>query len=61
MSYPTSHEYTLLRFLPIEIDELEVEDRDLDVDESFSLYRLTSSDLMRLEEYKPRLSRRAVQ
>lgn len=56
-SYLSEHRYTLLRFLPSEVAELEGESRDLEVvNESVLLYGLTTSDLFPLEDFTPQMS-----
>lgn len=48
--YSIDHGYTLLGFLPAENAELRVEYLDFQVDDSVSLYWLTSSDVVSLKE-----------
>lgn len=47
--YLIDEEYISIGFLPVGISELEVEDGDLEVDETTSLSELTSSDVVLLE------------
>lgn len=49
-TYLVSQEYSLLPFLSVGTCELRLEDREFEVDESFSLYKLTPSDVVPLEE-----------
>lgn len=51
--YLFDHGYTLLGFLPVGTAELKVEDRNLVVDDSDSLYGLTSPDMGPLERFVP--------
>lgn len=56
-----NHRCTSLGLLPVEIAELRVENSDLKVDERFSLYRLTISDLVSLEKFVPETFWRGAQ
>lgn len=57
-SYLNGHRYNLLGFLSGRIAKLRLEDSEHKVDDSFSLYRLTSSNVVPMEEGIPQKSSR---
>lgn len=55
-SYLADHENNFLGLPAIEIAEMRVQDRDLEVDESVSLHGLTTSKVVLLEGFTPQKS-----
>lgn len=54
--YLINHQYTLLGCLPAGIVKLKIENGNLELDEIVSVYGSTSSDLVSVERFIPKIS-----